>query len=75
MPSYHTNNFREDNVMTNLHQKKKVFEFGLAKLKEYSELHCNEEYFSKVLSLLASFIKHSSPILFISLYEFVNLPI
>jgi len=69
MHSYHTNKVREDYVMTNLHQKTLVFEFGFDKLKEYSELHCNEEYFSKVLSLLASFIKHSSPILFISIYD------
>ena len=63
MHSYHTNKVREDYVMTNLHQKTLVFEFGFDKLKEYSELHCNEEYFSKVLSLLASFIKNSSPLL------------
>jgi len=63
MNNYHTNSVREDYVMTNLHQKTLVFEFGFAKLKVYSELHCNEEYFSEVLSLLASFIKNSSPLL------------
>ena len=70
MHNYHTNSVREDYVMTNLHQKTLVFEFGFAKLKVYSELHCNEEYFSEVLSLLASFIKKllSSPT-----FRFINL--
>jgi len=70
MHNYHTNSVREDYVMTNLHKKTLVFEFGFAKLKVYSELHCNEEYFSEVLSLLASFIKKllSSPT-----FRFINL--